>query len=96
MNKGFNLGIILGFLLVGCAGFTFPYAYYGMNLMDSCYDHGDLLGKTAADDQPVSLCKPDEKVKGKCVVMLADPFYNMKGDYLDCKQKLSDCEKKLK
>lgn len=75
-------------ILVGCAGFSFKN--YGLDLPD--YSQGKLLGPTEADDLPITVCKPDELVKGKCVVMLATDFFRLKQDYEETKQRLKECQ----
>jgi hypothetical protein len=78
-------GIIVGFLLAGCAAATFSYHYYGMKV--ASYD-GKLLGLNPVDDKDFSTCKDNN-----CVVMLTDDFFALKQDYLDLQTKLISCQK---
>ncbi len=88
--KNFCLGMLFAFGLVACAAAKFNYNYYG--LQAASYD-GKLLAVNPKDDVDFSVCAPDEHVKGKCVLMLAQPFYAMKADFLDTKNKLIECQK---
>lgn len=83
-------GIGIGFLISACAGVSWNYKYYGMDLVS--YD-GTLLGKTPADDLSFHLCQPDDKVKGKCVVMLVDEFERLRMDKAREDEQLKDCQK---
>ncbi len=85
--RQFTIGLILGALLVGCASFN--YRYYGLEAVS--YE-GKLLGPKPENDIPFSQCKPDDVVKGKCVVMLVDDFFSMKKDYEDTKAQLRACQ----
>lgn len=99
--KNFTMGLLLGVLLVGCAGAAkFGYKYYGLDLPD--YD-GKLLGPAEKDDLPFRQCQPDDFVtasdvhdlsKGKCVVLFSDEFFRLKADLMDTRQKLIECQKK--
>jgi hypothetical protein len=86
--KGVIFGVVLGILLVGCAGLAFPYRHYGMDLPE--YE-GTLLGPSPKFDLPFSLCKPDDVVKGKCVIMFAEEFYKLKTEYKDMARRLRAC-----
>lgn len=85
--KRLILVLAFGFILVGCAAFS--YRYYGLDAVS--YD-GKLLGPKPEDDISFMFCKPDETVKGKCVVMKADDFFRMKQDYNETKQRLIECQ----
>lgn len=87
--KHFSLGLLLGIVLIGCAGFS--YRYYGLDLPS--YD-GTLLGPKPEDDISFSVCKPDDQSKGKCVVLKADEFFRLKQEYQDMQERLKACEKK--
>lgn len=88
------IGIFLGFLLCGCAGFA--YRYYGIEMPSQCFDKGKLIATEPKYDIPFSECKPDDFKKGKCVVMKTEEFYSFKGDYERCKIELKDCQKNCK
>ena len=86
--------LIAGLLLlaiIGC-GATFPFKHYGLDAQN--YD-GTLLGPDPKQDLPLSECKPDERVRGKCVVMLSSEFFRMKFNYLDISNRLIACERRL-
>lgn len=90
MNRSFILGVFVGFLLMGCAGATFAYNYYG--LQAASYD-GKLLAINQANDMDLSTCAPTPTTTGQCVVMLGPDFYSLKQDYLDCQNNLIACQK---
>jgi hypothetical protein len=89
--KRFSLAFVLGFLVAGCTAFS--YRYYGIELQTECYDQGKLLGPDASKDLPLATCKPDDVIKGKCVVMLVDEFERFKADHERLKVELKDCQK---
>ena len=93
-NRKTDLGFLVGFLvgavsIAGCAAVKFPYKYYKPDL--KVWD-GQLLGAKPSDDLNAETCAPDEKEDGKCVLMLRKPFFDMKADYLNCKQELIKCQ----
>ncbi len=88
--RNFLFGIAVGFLVLGCAGLSFSYAYYG--LQAASYD-GKLLAVDPKNDKDLAVCAPDAHTKGKCIVMFGREFFALKSDFLDTKQKLSDCQK---
>lgn len=94
MRSNFIAGYVLGLMsVVACAGVT--YKYYGISLPDECYDKGNLLGKLGNagwPDLPLSQCRPDDVVKGKCVVQIQDEYFKMKTELEQCRQALSDCQ----
>lgn len=90
MVKRLILGLFIVFLVVACAGLTFSYKYYGLQVAH--YDDGKLLGPKPTDDLAFAVCEPTAVNKAPCVVMLSNDFFNLKKDYLDAKQKLIDCE----
>jgi len=81
----FLLGILFA---LGCAT-AFPYRYYGLNA--SNYD-GTLQGPKPSDDLPLSKCKPDDQVKGKCYVVLASEMDKIKLGYKDLVNQLQTCQ----
>jgi len=81
---------ILFVCLAGCGAASFNYRNYG--LAPESYE-GKLLGPEAKDDIPLSQCKPDEVVKGKCVVMFTDEFFRLKADLLATQKALIDCQR---
>lgn len=86
MNNLFK-GIIIGFLLAGCAAASFSYKYYGMQI--ASYD-GKLLGVKPEDDKDFTICKDNQ-----CVVMLTNDFFALKQDYMDLQNKLIACQKEI-
>lgn len=87
LGTNFALGLILGITLVGCSAWS--YRYYGLDLPS--YE-GKLLGPKPEQDKPFSVCKPDDVMKGKCVVMIQDEFFRMKQDYEETKKMLKQCQ----
>lgn len=84
-------GIVLGVLLMGCAGFG--YRYYGLEGVR--YSDGKLLGEEEKDDLPFEYCQPTAGNARPCVVMFTDEFFRLKQDLLDTRSKLKDCQKGL-
>ena len=82
--------LLIVFALLGCGGTDFPYKHYG--LQAKSYE-GMLLSKNEEDDLPLSVCKPDAKVKGKCIVMLVDEWALLQMDYNRIKETLKECQK---
>lgn len=85
--KNFTLGILVGVLLVGCAGFS--YKYYGLSA-DS-YE-GKLLGPKPEDDLPFAECKPTDADKSPCVVVKAKVWFALKTDYEQMEEALKACQ----
>lgn len=73
--------------IVACAA-AFPYKWYGLDPVS-----GKLLGKTEAEDLPITICSPDSIQKGKCTVMLVDEFDRMRNDFVTLKERLKACER---
>ncbi len=90
LNGGrFYLGVLMGALLVGCAGAAFPFKFYYLDL--NTFD-GILTADKPADDLNVSVCKLDQAGDHTCVVMIKSEFQALYLDYLDVKNKLNTCE----
>lgn len=93
--KTFILGYGFGVLtLVACANVT--YKYYGISMPDECYDKGTLLGKVGNDgwkDLPLTECKPDQSIKGKCVMQTTADFFNKEKDLQECQKALDACQR---
>lgn len=90
MNKQLLFGFFLAFLLFAACASTFGYKYYYLSC-DEC--EGTLLAKNVKDDLPLTTCRPDDVIKGKCVVMLVDEYDRLRGDVLDMRERLKHCEK---
>lgn len=90
VKKELIIGILIGLSLAACAGATFPYKYYGVDLADS-----KLLGPTKPDDLEFEVCAVTATDKSPCTAMMTDVFLAMKQDYLDCKNQLSDAQHRL-
>lgn len=94
--KPFILGYGFGILtLIACATST-PYRYYGLSIPDDCYDKGTLLGHQGSDgwaDLPFDECKPDQAIKGKCVIMRDADWFAKDKDLKDCQTALISCQK---
>lgn len=88
--RSFVFGVVFSIVLFACAGAG--YRYYGLDGVS--YEQGRLLGPKEADDLPFSNCQPNQTTKHPCVVMFANEFFELKQDYEDTKQKLSDCQSK--
>ena len=93
-------GLVIGFLLDGCATPAgFIYKYYGMDAVS--YD-GNLLGPKPVNDLSLKLCEPIPPTathpgkSGQCVVMLRDEFFKMKGDFLILEKNLIACQQGYK
>ena len=74
---------------LGSCASSFPHKWYGIDPA-----RGLLLGKTEAEDLPLTRCQGDEVQKGKCAVMLIDDFDRMRTDYVTMKERLKACESK--
>lgn len=71
--------------LSSCAS-VFPYKWYGLDV-----DKQLLLGPSPKDDLPIIVCKADDQVKGKCVVMKTEDFDRLMTDYADKSERLKKC-----
>jgi hypothetical protein len=91
MNKHFLAGMLMGLGLAACAGASFPYKYYGLDLKDQ-----KLLGPTTADDLSLAAsCDATATNQSPCVAMLSDAFLSLKQDYLDIQNQLNTCQQQL-
>lgn len=86
----FILGLLLGIFVAACAGATFPYHYYGLDLADQ-----KLLGPTTADDLLLSVCLANSADASPCTAMMTADYLALKADYLNTKNDLNDCQQKL-
>lgn len=98
--KYLMFGLVLGFLMDGCATPAgFIYKYYGLDAVS--YD-GSLRGPKPATDIPLEVCSPVAATPtlpakpGQCVVMLREEFYRMKGDFLILEKNLVACQQGVK
>jgi hypothetical protein len=82
-------GMGLGLVLMACASFS--YKYYALD-----YQHAMLLGKTPADDLPLSVCQGDAQSATKCMVLTIDEFYRVKSDLEKCQSDLISCQKRCR
>lgn len=89
-------GVVLGFLLDGCATpAAFTYKFYGLDAVS--YD-GNLQGPSPAQDLALKVCEPIPATPttpakpGQCVVMLRAEFYRMKSDFLVIQSDLVACQ----
>lgn len=90
VKRSFAVGVLSGILLAACAGATFPYKYYGIDMKD-----GKLLGPTAQDDLALSVCDATASNQSPCVGMMSDAFLSLKQDYLDTQTQLIACQHQL-
>jgi len=91
LTKHFAAGIGIGLCLAACAGASFPYHYYGVDLSDSL-----LRGPSAADDLSLSAtCLPTASDAAPCTGMITSAFLALKQDYINTKNELSDCQRSL-
>lgn len=86
MIKGIAIAIFLASVGGSCAA-AFPYKYYGIIPSTST-----LLAKDPKYDLPLSLCEPDDQIKGKCVVLFVEDFERLLTDYAAMKERLKQCE----
>lgn len=89
MRKFFCIGLIAGFMLLGCAGWA--YKFYGMEGV--VYEHGTLLGPKPQYDLPFTKCQPNGESKQPCIVIFSKDFYALKQEFLDLQMRLKECEK---
>ena len=87
-------GVMIGLAVVACAGASFPFRHYGMDIPPECFDHGKLLGAKPQDDLPFSTCEPDAQDRFKCAVFQAAEFQRLKKSYLDLQAKLAECQRR--
>lgn len=88
---GLKSRVVLAMVVFGGLGScsSFPYRHYGL---DAQSYEGTLLGPEPKDDLPLSVCKPDDQVQGKCIVVLAAEWFRLKQEYLDMQSRLKACE----
>ncbi len=86
-------GAMIGIALIACAGATFPFKHYGMNVPQECYDQGTLLGPKPEQDLSLKVCQPDERDKFKCVHLLTAEYQKLKKSHLDLQAKLAQCQR---
>lgn len=80
-----------GLAIVGCAASaTFPYRYY--TLHPDSYS-GKLEGAKPQDDLNLQVCAPEQGKQNKCIVMLKDPYLQLKADYLNLATQLEACQR---
>ena len=88
--KNFFLGVIIGFLIVGCAAWSFQdYRYYALHA--ASYD-GTLEAVDPKNDTNFSICKPTGTDSTECIVMLIPEFYRMKADFETCEKNLAQAQ----
>lgn len=79
--------------LFACSTLAFDYKYYGLAPADGETElKGKLIAHDPKDNLPLSVCTPDDQVKGKCVVLLIDEFNRLQNDIIDCQDRLKVCE----
>ena len=83
-----SLGVLLA--VCGCAAASFPYRYYVLAPVNF---EGKLIGAKPADDLDLTVCKPEPGKQAKCLVMLKDAYMQLKADYQNLQQQLSDCQR---
>lgn len=88
LTKQFTIGVCLGLCLAACAGVSFPYHYYGLDIPGQ-----SLRGPTPTDDVALSVCLATATDLSPCTVMLSDQYKALEQDYLTTKQQLIDCQK---
>lgn len=91
LKRQFFLGLLLGFGLFACAGASFPYKYYGLDLAG-----GALRGPTAADDLSLEkTCDATTNDASPCTAMLTADFLTLKQAYIDQQNQLNNCQQAL-
>ena len=90
--KQFLAGIVVGFLVLGCAAATtIPWPYYGLQLAQ--YKNGKLFARDPQNDKDISFCQPASGQKGRCIVMVGEDFYAFTQDDVTCHSDLISCQK---
>jgi hypothetical protein len=87
------LGFLVAFGVIACAGIGFPYKYYGLSA--ASYNAGKLLGPIASQDIDLIDCQPTKDDASPCIVMFTKEFLPMKQDYLQTKNALIACQRKI-
>ena len=90
LTKHFAAGIAMGLMLAACAGVSFPYHYYGLDLKDQ-----KLLGPTIQDDVDLAVCDATSADQSPCTAMMTSDYMALKQDYLNTKNQLNDCQQNL-
>lgn len=91
LTKQFAIGMLLGLCLMACAGASFPYKYYGLDLAGQA-----LRGPTAGDDLPLAAtCDATASDASPCTAMLTADFLTLKQAYLDQQVQLNNCQQSL-
>jgi len=91
LTKQFGIGLLLGLSLAACAGASFPYKYYGVDLAG-----GALRGPTVQDDLPLAAtCDATSANDSPCTAMLTADFLTLKQAYLDQEVQLNNCQQSL-
>lgn len=89
VSKTFFTGVLAGIFLTGCLATTFPYKFYSL---DADSYEGKLLGPEPKFDLPLSICKPTDTDKLKCLVVKQEEYLRMKQDYLQLLLDLQACQ----
>lgn len=79
-------------LLVGCAGASYPYKYYGLAAASF---QGSLVGPEPKDDVDLKKCEPTSANARPCIVIFTDVFLRAKEDYLNQQNRIIDLERQL-
>lgn len=92
LKPQFIAGMILGCLIMGCAGAVFPYKFYAPAGLD--FAKGELLGPDpkGADDIPFTVCAPNASLPVPCIIMKAEDFRTLKIQYLQMQDALTRCQ----
>ncbi len=89
MRDGLVLMALLVCNVVACTTAAFKYKYYGVAPEPGHTSmSGVLLGPEPKDDLPLSTCDPDDRIKGKCVLMMTDEFERLRADLIDCRHRV--------
>jgi hypothetical protein len=92
MTAIFRLAPLALLLLSGCAhGRDFDYPYYGIHP-----SKGVLLGSKEKLDIPLTVCEPDEKIKGKCVVLDVLTWERIRADMIRLKHEMKALEEEAR
>jgi hypothetical protein len=85
----------LSVLLTACAGAA---AFYGIEWPESGLIDDAVLfvpkDSTAKKDLPMTACKPDETLAGKCVVLLKEEFFNLLRENKELKIRVAELERR--
>lgn len=92
-SMSFFAGLLFSFLiLVACAS-TLEHPYFGLGMVESCFDQGTLLGVDGKGNFESSLNEPLSTCKNfTCLVMKLRDHERLESDLVACRSDLKACE----